>query len=100
MEKKKSVEASEDGHRAMNKKRKLKDLKGNIDLNAIESVEDLEKIGMDQLKAELQVYGMKCGGNLKERAQRLFLLKSCSLSDLPRSCFASRKKGKKSKKKT
>merc|ERR1719300_1837400 len=71
---KKSVCFSEDGNHGMNKKRKLNEVKsiivkGAIDLNAIESVEDLEKIGMDKLKAELQVYGMKCGGNLNERAK-------------------------------
>ena len=82
------------------KKRKLKEMavKGKIDLNVIENVEELENIGLDALKAELQIYGMKCSGNLRQRAERLFLLKEHDFCDLPKHCFAVKKKGKKNRK--
>lgn len=59
-----------------------------FDIAAFESVEQLESLGLDRLKAELQSLGLKCGGSLRERASRLFLLKSTRLSDLDRKLFA------------
>ena len=82
------------------KRRKLNpinDKKGEIDLNHIKDVDDLKKFGMDTLKKELQLYGLKCGGTLDQRAERLFLLTTTKLNDLPRKCFVS--KAKKSRKK-
>merc|ERR1712228_500939 len=84
------------------KKRKFIELdeqKGEIDLNSIVSVDELKKIGMDKLKQELIVYGLKCGGTLEQRAERLFLLKHHKLSDLPKHCFVLKKKKKSSRKK-
>lgn len=46
-----------------------------IDLSKISSVEDLENFGLEHLKEELCRLGLKCGGNLKERAQRLYDIK-------------------------
>ncbi len=46
-----------------------------IDLNKVNSVEDLEKFGLEHLKNELQRLGLKCGGNLRDRAQRLYDIK-------------------------
>ncbi|CAH8379397.1 unnamed protein product [Eruca vesicaria subsp. sativa] len=37
-------------------------------------------LGMERLKIELQSRGLKCGGTLQERAERLFLLKSTPLA--------------------
>jgi len=46
-----------------------------IDMNTINSVEDLLKLGPDHLKHELTRLGLKCGGNLQERANRLYDIK-------------------------
>ena len=50
-------------------------------LDQINSAEELESLGLDGLKSELSKLGMKCGGTLKERAERLWL--SRGVSDLP-----------------
>ncbi len=46
-----------------------------IDLKSIQSLEDLEKLGSEHLKQELLRLGLKCSGNLKEKAQRLYDIK-------------------------
>lgn len=46
-----------------------------IDLKGIKSIEDLENLGSEHLKHGLMKLGLKCGGNLRERAQRLFDIK-------------------------
>ncbi|KAK4472852.1 hypothetical protein MN116_004065 [Schistosoma mekongi] len=43
----------------------------------------LEMFGLDVLKATLMARGLKCGGTLKERALRLFLVKDLSLDQYP-----------------
>lgn len=55
-------------------------------LNFVEfnSPEEMEALGMEKLKSELQAHGLKCGGTLHERAARLFLLKSTPLDKLPK----------------
>jgi len=55
----------------------------DVDLNAIDSVEELEALGMDELKAILFSMGLKCGGNLKERARRLFSVKGLNKDEIP-----------------
>ncbi|ETO04523.1 hypothetical protein RFI_32875 [Reticulomyxa filosa] len=55
------------------------------------SIVDLERLGMERLKTELQIRGMKCGGTLHERASRLFLLKNSRIEDLPKHCFPQQK---------
>ncbi|KAF5208383.1 Replication stress response regulator sde2 [Thalictrum thalictroides] len=52
------------------------------------SAEDMEVLGMEGLKAELQAHGLKCGGTLQERAARLFLLKTTPLEKLPKKLVA------------
>ncbi|ETO32678.1 hypothetical protein RFI_04438 [Reticulomyxa filosa] len=55
------------------------------------SIADLERLGMERLKTELQIRGMKCGGTLHERVSRLFLLKNSRVEDLPKHCFPQQK---------
>lgn len=43
-----------------------------LDLVAFSSWEELASLGLDRLKSALMALGMKCGGTLEERAQRLF----------------------------
>ncbi|KAH0933662.1 hypothetical protein HID58_010779 [Brassica napus] len=52
------------------------------------SAKDMEVMGMERLKTELQSHGLKCGGTLQERAARLFLLKSTPLDKLPKKLLA------------
>ena len=49
---------------------------------------DMEVLGMERLKTELQSRGLKCRGTLRERAARLFLLKSTPLDKLPKKLLA------------
>ena len=46
-----------------------------IDLKSIQSLEDLETLGSEHLKQELLRLGLKCSGNLNEKAQRLYDIK-------------------------
>ncbi|CAA0381554.1 unnamed protein product [Arabidopsis thaliana] len=52
------------------------------------SATDMEVLGMERLKTELQSRGLKCRGTLRERAARLFLLKSTPLDKLPKKLLA------------
>lgn len=59
-----------------------------IDLADFSDAKQLESVGLDRLKAELQRHGLKCGGNLKDRAVRMFLLKSTPLDKLDQQHFS------------
>lgn len=48
-----------------------------------ESASALEQIGLEELKVQLSLRGMKVGGSLTERAQRLFSIKGLALEDIP-----------------
>ncbi len=65
-----------------------------INLKNYSTAEELEAHGLDVLKAELSKLGLKCGGTLQQRAQRLFLLKDTPLDKLDASLFAKPKKGR------
>ncbi|CAD5230966.1 unnamed protein product [Bursaphelenchus xylophilus] len=62
-----------------------------VDLNAYESAEDLEKLGLGHLKHALEERGLKCGGTLPERAQRLFSVKGLDPQDYPKKIKALKK---------
>ncbi|CAK7348723.1 unnamed protein product [Dovyalis caffra] len=64
------------------------DLEKPINFDEFNSASELEALGMERLKTELQVRGLKCGGTLQERAARLFLLKSTPLEKLPKKLLA------------
>ncbi|CAN4111454.1 unnamed protein product [Withania somnifera] len=59
-----------------------------LNLEEFSSSVELEVLGMERLKSELQVRGLKCGGTLQERAARLFLLKTTPLEMLPKKLLA------------
>ena len=44
------------------------------------------------------LFGLKCGGTLEQRAERLFMLKNTARSKLPKHIFAKKSKQKKAKK--
>lgn len=49
---------------------------------------DLEVFGLDRLKEELASKGLKCGGSLRERAERLFLMRGKTLAQLDKKHLA------------
>ncbi|CAI9729227.1 splicing factor 3A subunit 3-like [Octopus vulgaris] len=66
----------------------------HLDLSAFSSWEELASLGLDRLKSALMALGLKCGGTLEQRAQRLFSTKGLQLEDLDPSLFAKSKPGK------
>lgn len=54
-----------------------------IDLANYTSAAELESFGLDALKAALITRGMKCGGSLTDRAERLFAVKGLTKEEIP-----------------
>lgn len=52
-----------------------------LDLDSVESVTELEGLGLDRLKSALLFAGCKCGGTLQERAARLWSTKGKARSE-------------------
>ena len=65
-----------------------------LDLGPYNSAEELEAVGLDRLKSALMALGLKCGGTLQQRAQRLYLTKDTPLDKLDKSLFAKSAKKK------
>ncbi|XP_050405344.1 splicing regulator SDE2 [Patella vulgata] len=65
-----------------------------INLEEFNSVEDLEKAGLDSLKAALMERGLKCGGTLTQRAERLFSVKGLNADQIDSSLKAKPSKKK------
>lgn len=63
-----------------------------INLDDFSSAKDLESVGLDRLKTALITLGVKCGGTLQQRAERLFSLKGLSPRDFPSKLLAKKKK--------
>ncbi|KAL0373818.1 UNVERIFIED_CONTAM: Cyclic nucleotide-gated ion channel 1 [Sesamum radiatum] len=59
-----------------------------LNFDKYHSAGELQVPGMERLKTELQVRGLKCGGTLQDRAARIFLLKTSPLEMLPKKLFA------------
>ena len=59
-----------------------------LDLSAFSSWEQLASLGLDRLKSALMGLGLKCGGTLEERAQRLFSTKGLQLNEINPSLLA------------
>jgi len=55
-----------------------------VDLEAAASAEEFEALGLEALKGLLTQRGLKCGGSLKDRAARLYMLKGKTLADIPK----------------
>ena len=63
-----------------------------IDLSKYATASDLVmEVSGDELKFELDRLGLKCGGTVKDRAERLFLTKDTPLDKLPAKIFAKKK---------
>ena len=63
------------------------------DLSAFSSPEELASLGLDRIKSALMALGLKCGGTLEERSNRLFGTKGKKLSELDPNIFAKTKGG-------
>jgi hypothetical protein len=59
-----------------------------FDLNKYESAEQLESLGLEVLKVELQRRGLLCGGTLKDRAARLFSVRGKTRAQIDPKLFA------------
>jgi len=62
-----------------------------VDLSKYGSAADLEAVGLESLKVALTAKGLKCGGTLKDRAERLFLTKTTPLGKMPKQHLAKTK---------
>lgn len=60
----------------------------SLNLDEYSTAADLEQLGLETLKAALMCRGLKCGGTLQQRAERLFSVKGLSQDDIPPSLFA------------
>jgi len=80
---------------SVGKKRTLEEVQATIiDLSTFENVNELEKLGLDVLKAELIRLGLKFGGNNKQRAERLWMTKGLTPDQFDSNIFANNKKRK------
>ncbi|KAG6488072.1 hypothetical protein ZIOFF_056830 [Zingiber officinale] len=59
-----------------------------LDLEYYSTLEELMEVGPEKLKEALAALGLKTGGTLKQRAERLFLTKNTPLEQLDRKHFA------------
>jgi splicing factor 3A subunit 3 len=64
-----------------------------IDLDYYSTVEELVELGPEKLKEALAACGLKSGGTVEQRAERLFLLKHTPLEELDRKHFAKGSRG-------
>uniref|UniRef100_A0A2K6BAH1 Matrin-type domain-containing protein n=1 Tax=Macaca nemestrina TaxID=9545 RepID=A0A2K6BAH1_MACNE len=72
----------------------------HLDLSAFSSREELASLGLDRLKSALLALGLKCGGTLEQRVQRLFSTKGKSLESPDNSLSAKNPKSKSTKRDT
>lgn len=52
-------------------------------LGMFNTAQELEALGLDRLKEGLEALGLKCGGTLKDRAQRLWSVRGKKPSEIP-----------------
>ena len=63
-----------------------------LDLGPFETMEALEALGLDRLKAALLAAGLKCGGTLRDRAERLLSTRGKDRADWDPKILAKPKK--------
>eukprot|EP01035_Chromulina_nebulosa_P017415 gene17415-22965_t len=66
-------------------------------LEMFNSANELEALGIDRLKEALEAIGLKCGGTLKDRAERLWSVKGLKPEDIPEKLKAKANNNKKRK---
>ncbi|XP_071078596.1 splicing regulator SDE2-like [Haliotis cracherodii] len=70
----------------------------DVDLSEFSSARELEDIGLDRLKFALTQRGLKCGGTVQQRAERLFSVKGLTHDQIDPSLFPKPQNGKGRKK--
>ena len=65
-----------------------------IDLDGCSTAEELVALGPAKLKEALDALGLKTGGTVQERAERLFLTKHTSLEELDKKQFVKKESTK------
>ena len=78
--------------------RNLEDANPMVEIESYKSCDQLMELGLDCLKRELSVRGLKCGGTLEERAKRLWSIRGKAPDEIDASLKASSVVGKKGKK--
>lgn len=63
-----------------------------IDLEGFRSAEELRALGLDRLRQGLRALGMKCGGDLDQRAERLFSVKGLKPEEIDAKLLAKKKR--------
>jgi len=63
-------------------------------LEDFNSAQELQSVGLDRLKTALMDRKLKCGGNLEQRAERLFSIKGLTDDQIPPSLLAKPNKKK------
>ncbi|KAJ8609828.1 hypothetical protein CTAYLR_008131 [Chrysophaeum taylorii] len=53
-----------------------------VDLDEFQSADELERLGLERLKEGLLALDLKCGGDVKERAKRLFSVKGLERDEI------------------
>ena len=66
----------------------LQETTGPVNLDEFTSASQLESLGLDSLKSELMSRGLKCGGTLQQRAERLWAVKGKTKDEIDPSFFA------------
>ncbi|KAF8786508.1 Replication stress response regulator SDE2 like protein [Argiope bruennichi] len=64
----------------------------DVDLMSYESASELEQLGLDRLKVALMTRGLKCGGTIFDRAQRLWKVRGLQPHEYPPNLLAKNKK--------
>ncbi|XP_043715812.1 replication stress response regulator SDE2 isoform X2 [Telopea speciosissima] len=83
-----SVELKSENHEMVVDDASISDMEKPLNFKEFNSAAEMEVLGMERLKMELQKHGLKCGGTLQERAARLFLLKTTPVEMLPKKLLA------------
>lgn len=65
-----------------------------FDFDDYSSVTEMKMLGLEKLKSLLIERGMKCGGTLQQRAERLFSVKGMDPKDIDPSLLAKPSNGK------
>ena len=68
-----------------------------LNLDEYNSTGELEALGLEVLKSALMFLGLKCGGTLQQRAERLFSIKGIPREKIEPSLFAKQSEKKERK---
>ena len=79
---------------AIKKQEKSSSAKGTVSLKGYANAFDMQALGLEVLKAELSHRGVKCGGTLADRAERLFQVRDLKKNEIPKDLRAKKQRAK------